>query len=139
MSDSEEHDNKVMKSNEEAAVKPGFKQVGHKKKNLEPVKEETWMDKIKCTRLHYAGKGIAIPVTENDIEVNGVVNTGADATFISVDFASVAGIDTKDCKKACLRKWGRDDCFLKVSLRRYKLAVIPQVDLSMTPLLETQF
>lgn len=41
MSDSEEHDNKVMKSNEEAAVKPGFKQVGHKKKNLEPVKEET--------------------------------------------------------------------------------------------------
>lgn len=58
------------------------------------------MDKIKCTRLYFAGKGIVIPVTINDIEDNGVVDTGADATVISSDFASVAGIDTKGCKKA---------------------------------------
>lgn len=51
----------------------------------------------------FAGKGIVIPVTVNDIEVNGVVDTGADAIVISADFASVAGIDTKDCKKACVR------------------------------------
>lgn len=60
------------------------------------------MDKIKCTRLHFAGKGIVIPVTVNDIEANGVVDTGADATVIFSDFASVSGIDTKGCKKACL-------------------------------------
>lgn len=40
MSDLEEYDNKVMKSNEEVVVKLGFKQVGYKKKNLEFVKEE---------------------------------------------------------------------------------------------------
>lgn len=73
-------------------------------KNLEPVKEETLerMDEIKCTRLHFAGKGIVIPVTVNDIKANGVVDTGADTTVISSDFASVAGIDTKGCKKVCL-------------------------------------
>lgn len=60
------------------------------------------MDKIKCTRLYFAGKGIVIPVTVNDTEANGVVDTGAVATVISSDFASVAGIDTKGCKKACL-------------------------------------
>lgn len=73
-------------------------------KNLEPVNVETLekMDKIKCTRLYFAGKGIVIPVTVNDIGANGVVDTGADATVISSNFASVAGIDTKGCKKACL-------------------------------------
>lgn len=73
-------------------------------KILEPVQEETLekIDKIKCTRLYFAGKGIVIPVTVNDIGANGVVDTGADATVISSDFASVAGIDTKCCKKACL-------------------------------------
>lgn len=60
------------------------------------------MDKIKCTRLHFAGKGIVIPDTVNDIEANGVVDTRADTTVISSDFASVAGIDTRGCKKACL-------------------------------------
>lgn len=38
----------------------------------------------------------------NEIEANGVVDTGADATVISSDFASVAGIDTRCCKMACL-------------------------------------
>lgn len=73
-------------------------------KNIEPVKKETLerMYKIKCTRLYFARKGIAIPVTVNDIEANGVVDTGADATVISSDFASVVGIDTRGCKKACL-------------------------------------
>lgn len=52
------------------------------------------MDKIKCTRLHFAGKGIVIPVTVNDIEANGVVDTGAAATVISSNFSSVAEIDT---------------------------------------------
>lgn len=60
------------------------------------------MDKIKCTRLHFVGKSIVISVTGNDIEANGVVDTGADATVISSDFANVAGLDTKGCKKACL-------------------------------------
>lgn len=60
------------------------------------------MNKIKCTRLHFAGKGIVIPVTVNDIEANGVVNKGTDATVISSDFTSVAWIDTRGCKKACL-------------------------------------
>lgn len=52
-------------------------------KNLEPVKEETLekIVKIKCTRLYFAGKGIVIPVTVNDIEAD----TGADATVISSD------------------------------------------------------
>lgn len=65
-------------------------------KNIEPVKEGTLerMDKIKCTRLHFARKGIVIPVTVNDIEVNGVVDTGAAATVISSNFSSVAEIDT---------------------------------------------
>lgn len=62
------------------------------------------MDNIKCTRLHFAGKGIVITVTVNDIEANGVVDTGADATVISSDVASVSGIDTRGCKKACLLK-----------------------------------
>lgn len=60
------------------------------------------MDKIKCTRLYFAGKGIVIPVIVNDIETNGVVDTGADAAVISSYFASVAGIDTTGCKNACL-------------------------------------
>lgn len=60
------------------------------------------MNETKCTRLHFAGKGIVIPVTVNDIKANGVVDTGADTTVISSDFASVAGIDTKGCKKVCL-------------------------------------
>lgn len=93
-------------------VKPGFKQVGHKKQvglkkqNLEPVKEETFerMDKMKCTQLHFEGKGIVIPVTVNEIAANSVVDTGADATVISSDFACVAGIDTRGWKMACLLK-----------------------------------
>lgn len=104
-------------------VEPGFKQVNHKKKNLEPVNEETLekIDKIKCTRLYFAGKGIVLPVTVNDIEANGVVDTGADATVISSDF------DTKGWKKACLLLLNAEDG----ALRRSKLAVIPQVGPSM--------
>lgn len=82
------------------------------------------MDKIKCIWFYYVGKGIVILVIENDIEVNGVVNIGVDVIFIFVDFVSVVGIGIKDCKKVCLWKWGRDDCFLKVLLWCYKLVVI---------------
>lgn len=57
------------------------------------------MNKIKCTRLYFAGKGIVIPVTVNDIETNGVIDIVADANVISSDFASVAGIDTNGCKR----------------------------------------
>lgn len=64
-------------------VEPGFNLLDLKKKKLEPVKEETLekIVKIKCTRLYFAGKGIVIPVTVNDIEAD----TGADATVISSD------------------------------------------------------
>lgn len=86
------------------SVGPGLKQVDHKKKNLEPVKEETLekMEKLSAHGFTLQERVLSIPVTLNDIEANGVVDTGADATVISSDFASVAGIDTKGCKKACL-------------------------------------
>lgn len=54
------------------------------------------------TRLHFAGNDVVQPVTLNDIEGNGVIDTEADATIISSDFPSVTGIDTKGFKKACL-------------------------------------
>lgn len=55
------------------------------------------MYRIRCTRLYFARKGIVIPVTVNDIEANGVVDTGADATVIS--FASVLGLTLEAAKR----------------------------------------
>lgn len=68
-----------------------------KEKNLEPVKEETF----ERSAHNFTLKERVIPVTKwNWGQWCG--RHGADATVISSDFASVAGIDTRCCQMACL-------------------------------------
>lgn len=51
------------------------------------------------TRLHFAGNDVVQPVTLNDIEGNGVVDTEADATTFPLTFPVSLGLTLKASKR----------------------------------------